>query len=270
MRIIFIGGGNMASAMVQGLLKQGVPHRDVQVVDVSASARKQFADMGIAVHAQWSEALRADVVVFAVKPQQMKDVATNLRAEADLSTSLLISIAAGIRSADIGRWLGGHQRVVRAMPNMPALIGEGIAGLYATTGVDDADRRTAERILGAAGKFVWFAQEQKLDAVTAVSGSGPAYVFYLIEALEEAAIALEIDGPSARALAIETFLGAAKLAAASTDSPAVLRAKVTSKGGTTERALQSMDAAGMKSHLIEAVRQAERRARELGDEFGTN
>ena len=266
--IVFIGGGNMAAALVGGMLQQGVPKTDVQVVDVSAPARARFADMGIAVHEKWGGKPSADAIVFAVKPQQMKYAVLALKPL--LATSLLISIAAGIRSSDIARWLDGHTRIVRVMPNTPALIGAGISGMFATEGVGDTDRKVAERILGAAGKYVWFDQEHHLDAVTAVSGSGPAYVFYFIEALEEAAIALDLDAAAARTLAIETFLGAARLAEQSTDAPAVLRAKVTSKGGTTQSALEYMEAAGVKSRVTEAVKQAAQRARELGEEFGND
>ena len=198
----------MAAALVGGMLKQGVPSSRVQVVDVSEQARARFSGMGIAVHAQWSGQHAVDAFVFAVKPQQMKQAIVGLSSH--IATSLLISIAAGIRSSDIARWLDGHSRIVRVMPNTPALIGAGISGLFATSGVGDADRSVAESVLGAAGKYIWFDLEEKLDAVTAVSGSGPAYVFYFIEALEEAAMALNLDAQAARSLAIETVLGAAR------------------------------------------------------------
>lgn len=256
----------MAAALVGGMLQQGVPKTDVRIVDVSSQARARFAEMGIAAHAKWTGQPGADVVVFAVKPQQMREAVSALKPL--FGSSLLISIAAGIRSTDIARWLGGGARVVRAMPNTPALIGAGVAGMFASPDVSEADRNIAERIVGAAGKVVWFDREQQLDAVTAVSGSGPAYVFYFIEALEEAALALDLDAAAARTLAIETFLGAAQLAAQSEDAPAVLRAKVTSKGGTTQTAVASMESAHVRSLVVDAVKQAARRARELGDEFG--
>lgn len=257
----------MAAALIGGMLQQGVPGTDLRVVDVSAQARARFSKMGIAVHEKWDGQPGADAIVFAVKPQQMKQAVLALKPL--LGSSLLVSIAAGIRSADIARWLDGHTRIVRVMPNTPALISAGISGMFATEGVSETDREISERILGAAGKYIWFEREQDLDAVTAVSGSGPAYVFYFIEALEEAAMALELDAPAARALAIETFLGAARLAEQSTDAPAVLRAKVTSKGGTTHSALEYLESTGVKSQVMEAVKQAAQRARELGDEFGS-
>ncbi|UCH49606.1 MAG: pyrroline-5-carboxylate reductase [Betaproteobacteria bacterium] len=266
MNIVFVGGGNMAAALIGGMLQQGLSKADVQVIDVSAAARQRMAEMGITAHTQWDSQAHADVVVFAVKPQHMKEAVSGGRAHC--SSALVVSIAAGIRCADIARWLGGHGRIVRAMPNTPALIGAGVSGLYATEGVNSTDRQAAEQILDAAGKSVWFDREALLDAVTAVSGSGPGYVFYFVEALEEAALALGLDARAARLLAIETFLGAAKLAAGSDDEPAVLRAKVTSKGGTTESALNLMESRDVKACIIAAVQRAEQRAAELGDLFG--
>ena len=258
----------MAAALVGGMLQQDVPTSDLHVVDVSAQARARFSKMGIATHEQWQGQVDASAIVFAVKPQQLKTVVLSLQPH--IQSTLLISIAAGIRSSDIARWLDHHSRIIRVMPNTPALIGAGISGMFATAGVEERDRKIAERILGAAGKFVWFEREEQLDAVTAVSGSGPAYVFYFIEALEEAALALDLDAAAARSLALETFLGAARLASESTDSPAVLRAKVTSKGGTTQRALECMESTDVKSQVMEAVKQAAQRARELGEEFGND
>jgi len=257
----------MAAALIGGMLQQGLNKSDVCVLDVSEPARNRFEEMGISAYAQWAQQMRADVVVFAVKPQHMKQAVSAVSAQC--GSTLVISIAAGIRCADIARWLAGHDRIVRVMPNTPALIGAGVSGLYATAGVNKGDRQMAEQILNAAGKLVWCEREQMLDAVTAVSGSGPGYVFYFIEALEEAATSLGLDAEAARLLAIETFLGAAKLAASSTDEPAVLRAKVTSKGGTTESAITYMQRQDIKSHIIEAVRTAEKRAREMGDAFGS-
>jgi pyrroline-5-carboxylate reductase len=265
--IVFVGAGNMAAALIGGMLQQGLNKADVRVLDVSPQARSRFGEMGIAAHAQWDSQVRADVVVFAVKPQHMKQAVSDVGSHC--GPALVVSIAAGIRCADIARWLSGHGRIVRVMPNTPALIGAGVSGLYATEGVDAKDRQMAEKILAAAGKLVWFEREQMLDAVTAVSGSGPGYVFYFIEALEEAATSLGLDAQAARLLAIETFLGAARLAASSSDEPAVLRAKVTSKGGTTESAIDYMQRQEIKRHIVEAVRMAERRAREMGDSFGS-
>jgi pyrroline-5-carboxylate reductase len=265
-KIVFVGAGNMAAALIGGMLQQGTSRADVCVIDVLAPARNRFEEMGIAAHAQWAAGTHADVVVFAVKPQHMQQAVTHVSAHC--SQALVVSIAAGIRCADIARWLDGHGRIVRVMPNTPALVGAGVSGLFATPGADAADRQTAEKILSAAGKVIWFERENMLDAVTAVSGSGPGYVFYFIEALEEAALALGLDAQASRVLAIETFAGAAKLAANSPDEPAVLRAKVTSKGGTTESAINYMQGKEIKRHIVEAVLQAEKRARELGDSFG--
>ena len=258
----------MAAALVGGMLQRGVPKTDVHIVDVSAQARARFAEMGIAAQEKWDGQPSADAIVFAVKPQQLKDVVLSLKPH--LASTLVISIAAGVRSSDIARWLGDHKRIVRVMPNTPALIGAGISGMFATDGVGETDRKLAETILGAAGKYIWFEEERHLDAVTAVSGSGPAYVFYFIEALEEAAMALDLDETVARTLAIETFLGASRLAQESREAPAALRAKVTSKGGTTQSALEYMESMDVKSRVIEGVQQAARRARELGKEFGND
>ncbi len=265
-KIVFVGGGNMAAALIGGMLQQGTSPGDLRVIDVSASARNRFSALGVSAHARWDDEVRADIVVFAVKPQNMKEAVAEVRSQC--SAALVISIAAGIRCSDIGRWLGGHERIVRVMPNTPALIGAGVSGIFALPGVGADDRKAAEKIVGAAGKSVWFEREVQLDAVTAVSGSGPGYVFYFIESLEEAAIALGIDAEAARLLAVETFRGAATLAASSTDAPAELRARVTSKAGTTERALVYMESENVRSRIVEAVKQAEQRARELGDEYG--
>jgi len=258
----------MAAALLGGMLQHGVSKADVRVIDVSASARDRLSQIGITALPEWDQRTRADVVVFAVKPQHMKEAVTALRSHC--GSALIVSIAAGIRCADIARWLEGHSRIVRVMPNTPALIGAGVSGMYATAGVGETDRRAAEKILGAAGKSVWFDREPLLDAVTAVSGSGPGYVFYFIEALEEAAIALGLDTEAARLLAVETFLGAAKLAATGSDGPAALRAKVTSKGGTTESAIAFMERHEVKRDIVEAVKRAEQRARELGDLYAND
>lgn len=270
MQILFVGGGNMADALIGGMLAQGFPAAAVTVVDVSPEARARLAGRhGVRALTDFGAARETfDVVLLAVKPQQISAVCKALAGR--IRNALVISIAAGIRTTDIARWLGGHRRLVRAMPNTPALLRAGVAGLYAVAGASAQDRDDAERILGAVGSVVWFDSEPDLDAVTAVSGSGPAYVFYFIEAIEEAAQALGLDSVAARKLVLGTFLGAAKLAAEGAEPLAVLREKVTSKGGTTERALRSLEAAGVKSHIVAAVRAAADRARELGDELGRN
>jgi pyrroline-5-carboxylate reductase len=269
MRILFIGGGNMATALIGGLLRQGFGHSDIRVVEVSPEARQRLQrDLGVEVSGQADAPIGEDVVVLAVKPQQLREVATGLQPL--LRGQLTISIAAGIRTTDLSRWLGGHGRIVRAMPNTPALLGAGISGLFAAPGSGAADRTVAQQILGAVGKVVWLERETQMDAVTAVSGSGPAYVFYFIEALQQAAQDSGFSEAQARELAVETFLGAAKLAAGSSDPAAVLRERVTSRGGTTERALKQMEADDIKRRVVEAIRAAEVRSRELGDELGRN
>ena len=261
----------MAAALIGGMLREGVSASSLRVVDVSETARTRFAQQGVTASAQWDPGTGetqsdADVVVFAVKPQQMRQAVSSVKSKC--AGALVVSIAAGIRCGDIARWLGGHDRIVRVMPNTPALIGEGVAGIFATPGTGPEDRRAAQTIVAAAGKSVWLDEEVQLDAVTAVSGSGPGYVFYFIEALEEAARSLGLDAEAARMLAIETFRGAAQLAATSADSPAELRAKVTSAGGTTHSAITSMEKADVGAQIVQAVQKAAARAREMGDEFG--
>ena len=268
MNITFIGGGNMASAMIGGLLRKGWQAGTITVVEVATPARAQIESRlkVKAVAAIDGAAADAACTVLAVKPQQMRAVALELAPH--LRAQLVVTIAAGIRLADLSRWLGGYSRIVRVMPNTPALVLAGISGLCAAPGVSAAERDTAERILGAVGATVWLEREEELDAVTAVSGSGPAYVFYFIEALEEAAAALGLREDAARKLALETFAGAVKLALEAGESPAELRTRVTSRGGTTERALKELDSEGVKSTIARAVRAAAERSRELGDELG--
>ena len=270
MKLVFIGGGNMASAMIGGLLKQGWRADDIAVVDIAADARDRIARAtGVRTYADIAEGMAgADCVLFAVKPQQLRETA---RAVGPLLAGrLVLTIAAGIRSDDLARWLGNHQRIVRAMPNTPALVLEGMSGLYARPGVSAGDRSAAQEILGAAGKTVWLDSEDRIDAVTAVSGSGPAYVFYFIEALEEAARTQGFDEDAARELALQTAVGAVKLAAESTEPLATLRARVTSKGGTSERGVAVLEAREMKRIVAEAVAAAAARSRELGDELGAD
>jgi pyrroline-5-carboxylate reductase len=268
MRTTFIGGGNMASALVGGLLKQGWPASDLSVVEILPQAREALSRrFGVVVHPALPDQLQADdVVVLAIKPQHMLEAARELRSR--LANQLVVSIAAGIRTRDLSRWLGGHEQIVRAMPNTPALVQAGIAALYAMPPVMPAARACAERILAAVGGTLWVEREELMDAVTAVSGSGPAYVFYCMEAVMRAAEELGLPPEQARTLTLETFFGAASLARQSSEAPATLRVQVTSKGGTTERALIAMDAAAIKQHLVEAVKQAAERSRELGEQLG--
>lgn len=264
MKITFIGGGNMANALIGGLLKQGFPPADITVVEPLAENRERLAcGFGIAcLPAADASILGCNVLVLSVKPQQMREALAPLAGK--LKDQVVISIAAGMRLADISRWLDGYAKLVRTMPNTPALIGAGITGLYADPSIDGEARRQAELILGAVGKTVWIADETLMDAVTAVSASGPAYVFYFIEALRDAACALGFSKEQARLLAIETVVGAAALAADSTEDVAVLRQRVTSKGGTTEAAMNSLNADDFKAAILRAVRAAEARGREMG------
>lgn len=268
MRILFIGGGNMASALIGGLLQQGFRGPDIRVAEISAEARARLQkEFGVDAVDAIDGAINEEVVVLAVKPQQMREVAGTLKGH--LRGQLVVSIAAGIRTGDLARWLG-HGRIVRAMPNTPALLRAGISGLFAAPGATASDVEAAQRILQAVGAVVTLDREDQLDGVTAVSGSGPAYVFYFIEALQQAAAELGFTPEQARRLALETFSGAAKLAAASSDPVETLRARVTSKAGTTEAALKSMEGAEVKRRVVEAIHAAARRSRELGDEFGKN
>ncbi len=268
MNILFIGGGNMAAAIIGGLIAKGWPAASLCAVDVLPAALEALRNRyGIRTSGDaTTEAGHADCVVLAVKPQQLRTVAQSLAPVVD--GRLVLSIAAGIRGADLARWLGGKARVVRAMPNTPALVGAGISGLHAMPGVSSEQRKNAESVLAAVGETFWVDDEQALDAVTAVSGSGPAYVFYFIESLEQAARELGLEAEAARRSALATFAGAVKLALASDADPATLRARVTSKGGTTERAIALLEESAVKAALIRAVRGAQQRSVELGDELG--
>jgi len=267
-KLAFIGGGNMARAIIGGLVARGTRASDIGVVEPESIARLALvSDFGVATYEKPDESLaQARTAVFAVKPQHMREAAR--AAAPHVAGALVITVAAGVRIEDLSRWLAGHARIVRAMPNMPALVHAGVAGLYAAPSVGPADREAAESLLSAVGAALWFDSEGDLDAVTAVSGSGPAYVFYAIEALEEAARSLGLAEGAARSLALWTFVGAAKLAIERGEDPAKLRAQVTSRGGTTERALQVLEDAQVKRHFIEAVRAACERSRELGAAFG--
>lgn len=268
MNITFIGGGNMAGAIIGGLLNKGYAANALRVVEIAPAARQRIEQQfGVQAYAEvCPAAVDSDCILLAVKPQQVRVAASALRPL--LSRQLVISIAAGIRATDLSRWLGGYQRLARAMPNTPALVGAGCSGLYALPGVSSEDKSRVDAVLGAVGTTLWLEREEQLDAVTAVSGSGPAYVFYFIEALQQAAQELGFAPAAARALALETFSGAVKLAAGASEDVATLRARVTSKGGTTERAIAQMDADQIKARIVTAVRAAAQRSRELGAEFG--
>ena len=271
MTITFIGGGNMATALIGGLIARGAPAREFRVVDPAHAQRDRLAALfsGIELYAAIDRAAieGASVVALAVKPQQMRAAAHELAPHV-ASVPVVLSVAAGIRTADLARWLHGYRRIVRAMPNTPALVRAGISGLFATPEVSMDRRAHAAAVLEAGGEVVWCDEEGLLDAITGVSGSGPAYVFYFLEAMDQAASELGIDPPAARTLAYATFAGAIALAQQSEQAPAVLRANVTSKGGTTARALETLEAAKVKAHFVAAIKAAAARAHELGDEFG--
>lgn len=270
MKITFIGGGNMATALIGGLNAQAAGAHSISVVEPdSAKCLQLAADFAVTAADRLDLAQGCDVLVLAVKPQQLRDVAVSLLPHLR-PTTLVISIAAGIRLADLQRWLGGHVQLVRVMPNTPALVGAGVSGIYAVPAVNDAGRAIAQAILSAVGSVVWLNEEEQIDAVTAVSGSGPAYVFYFIESLQAAAQAQGFAPDIARRLALETFAGAVKLAQTSIEDAAELRAKVTSKGGTTERAIAIMEVAAIKAGIAEAVAGAAERSRELAVILGAD
>jgi pyrroline-5-carboxylate reductase len=267
MKLGFIGGGNMAAAMIGGLLQKDFPAADILVAEPHEERRVWLVQhFAVAVEESAAECLAADMIVLAVKPQQMRAALCCLPTLRD--DQLVVSIAAGVRASDISRWLKGHAAVIRAMPNTPALVGAGISGLYALPGVTAEQKADATRILEAVGSVVWVAEEAQIDAVTAISGSGPAYVFLFIEALEQAAMELGLPAETAHQLTLHTFLGAAALAIKDKSSPAELRARVTSKGGTTERGLLALEEGGVKYAIGLAARAAAERAAEMGELFG--
>jgi pyrroline-5-carboxylate reductase len=266
--IAFIGGGNMASAIIGGLLKRGLfSAGQIQVIEPSAEQRARLAQQfQVAVSETPGASLgRAALVVWAVKPQTFRQAAEQSRAHTQ--NALHLSVAAGIRSGSIAGWLN-TERVVRAMPNTPALIGQGMTALFARPAASAADRLAVERIVQTMGEHLWLEQEAQLDAVTALSGSGPAYVFYFIEAMIQAGIDMGLSREQSRRLAIGTFAGASALAQDATEAPEVLRERVTSKGGTTYAALTSMEHDGIKAQFMRAMHAARQRAAEMGDEFG--
>jgi pyrroline-5-carboxylate reductase len=269
MNVLFIGGGNMGRALVGGLLAQGRARDTMAVVELDAAARARLqGEFGIAAAPGIVSDVtaRAGTIVLAVKPQHLRQTAQSLAPH--LASQLVISIAAGIRLADLSRWLGGHTRLVRVMPNTPAMIRRGIAGLFAPPSVGVVERKNAEDILNAVGETMWCEREGQLDAITALSGSGPAYVFYFLEALVEAGRELGFSPDQARRLAYATAGGAVALADQSAESPAGLRAQVTSKGGTTEAAVAVLEQRAVKAAFVAAIRAAGARATELGDILG--
>lgn len=268
MKITFLGGGNMAGALIGGLLRQDFDPRSISVIEVDSGARDRLAAQHRvhAVGAPGAAELDSDTLVLAVKPQDMRAAIAPLKGR--LASQLVISIAAGLRLADLSRWLGGYRRLVRCMPNTPALIGAGVTGLYGLPEVSAAEKQRAARVLGAVGEVVWVDQEALLDPVTAISGSGPAYVFWFIEQLAEAGARLGLPRDVAGRLALQTVLGASKLAAQSAEAPGTLRERVTSKGGTTEAALSVFAEEQLGERLMRALAAASRRGAELGEELG--
>ncbi|UXY14710.1 pyrroline-5-carboxylate reductase [Chitiniphilus purpureus] len=267
MDISFIGGGNMAAAMIGGLIQEGTAPQRIHVVDPDETKLHELAQRyGVSTARPGAALPSSRMAVLAVKPQQLEAVARQLAPE--LGGTLVVSIAAGIRSDTLAHWLGGHTRIVRVMPNTPALVRAGLSGAFAAPAVSDDDRAAAETVLRAIGEVVWVAEESRIDGITAISGSGPAYVFYFMEALQEAARAQGFDVSTARTLAYQTFAGAVALALASEDDAATLRLKVTSKGGTTERAIGTFEQQGLRDIVIAAAAAAATRSRELGDELG--
>lgn len=264
--IAFIGAGNMARSLVSGLLAAGMPAERIRASDPDPEQRGRLAVSGTAVSADNARTVAgADVVLLAVKPQVLGDALRELPVEPQ---QLIVSIAAGVPLHALERWTPENTPIVRCMPNTPALLGAGITGLFANPAVTRGQRAIAEAILGAAGHTLWVDREAQLDAVTAVSGSGPAYFFYLMEAMIDAGEALGLDRVSATRLTLETAYGAARMAREGSDPPDRLRANVTSPGGTTERALSILDAAGVRQTIARAVTGAARRAQELAEEFG--
>jgi len=266
-RIAFIGGGNMASAIIGGLIRQGTTTEAIDVVEPSAEARAALhRQHGVAAQAQAGDFLdAAALVVWAVKPQMFQAATQPVRPHT--VRALHLSVAAGIRSDSIAAWLGS-ERVVRAMPNTPALIGKGITALFARPAVTPLERERVSRVIATTGALLWLDAEAQLDAVTALSGSGPAYLFYVMEAMRTAGIEMGLPAEQAYQLAVATCIGAGELALASSEPPEVLRRRVTSPGGTTHAAISVMDEADIQRHLVRAMHAARKRAIAMGDEFG--
>ena len=268
----FIGGGNMARSLIGGLLQSGYDPGRLLVAEPDSACRDRLAELfDIAIHEHnRAVAEHAEVLVLAVKPQVMRSALEPIAGVIGERKPLLVSIAAGVRLNSIAGWSSPQAPIVRAMPNTPALVGSGAAALYANDLVSEVQRDTAESVLRAVGVTVWVAREEQLDTVTALSGSGPAYFFYLMEALEQAAVERGLDPAQARLLTLETAFGAAKLALESEEAPAELRLRVTSPGGTTERAIGILEDAGVRASVGDALAGAEQRSRELAALLGAD
>lgn len=263
--IAFIGGGHMARSLIAGLIADGRPAAFIRVAEPVAASRQALQhDFGVDVMADNATAVSgATTWVLAAKPQVLRDVCEALSTLAQRQRPLLVSIAAGITTLQLDRWLGGEAAIVRAMPNMPALLGAGITALFANKQVDAGGRCRAERLLAAAGNIVWLTDESKMDAVTAVSGSGPAYLFLLAESMLDVALAEGLSAEVARALVLQTMLGAARMLAQGNATPAELRRRVTSPGGTTEAAIEVLQAGGFEGLVADAIQAATQRSRQL-------
>ena len=270
MNISFIGGGNMARAIIGGLKNNDFDMSAITVIDPDVKKCEQLvAEFNVQVSDSYVENnninKRSHVIVLAVKPQQMREVCEQLSKK--ISSQLIISIAAGIRTTDISRWLGNYPSVVRVMPNTPAQIQAGVSALFAMPNVNQLQQDRASTILGAVGTTLWLDDEAKMDAVTAISGSGPAYVFYLIEALQDAAINLGMTAEESSMLAVQTFAGASLLASQSSADIKTLRAQVTSKGGTTEQGILALESANIKKIILVAAQAAADKSKSLGDDL---
>ena len=264
-KIAFIGGGNMARSLIGGLVATGMSNNDISVSEPKAALREKLTkNFGVnALEENASAVMGANVIVLAVKPQILQEVVTPLGALVAEARPLLISVAAGVTCSSIERWVGSQPALIRVMPNTPALIGAGISALYANSNVGVDQRALAEKIVAAVGKTVWIKEEGLMDIVTAVSGSGPAYFFYVMQAIRDAAMREGLDAETARLLSLETALGAARLALASTEDPGNLQAQVTSPGGTTEAAIKILEDSGVRDILQQAVSAARARGGEL-------
>ena len=267
MKINFIGGGNMARAIIGGLKQNGLDMTAITVLEPTAQKCTELAhEFNVQVTDAYTGFENSDVIVLAVKPQQLKEVCASLAPV--LGSQLVVSIAAGVRSKDISRWLGNYPAIVRVMPNTPAQIQAGISALYAMPQVSEIQCEQANLILAAVGKTLWLKDEAQMDAVTAISGSGPAYVFYFIEALQDAGMALGLDAEASKLLALQTFAGASLLAVHSHEDIKTLRAQVTSKGGTTEQGILSLETADIKAIVSKATKAAADKSVQLGDQLG--
>lgn len=265
MHLTFVGGGNMTTAMIGGLTKEEMP-LVIQVVDHNPDKLTQLVKkFGIVPLSSLPECFSSyDIVILAVKPQNLKDVSTALRKK--LNGALVVTVAAGINTQTLSRWLN-TTRIVRVMPNTPAMIGKGISGLYASAGLRESDRQRVDVIMSAVGSIIWLDNEEKIDDITCLSGSGPAYVFYFIESMLEAAQQIGFDPVSARQVVLATFEGAIELAKISEGTIAQLRSHVTSKGGATERAIARFEQDGVKPIIIAGIKDCHARAIEMGQKL---